>query len=108
MVHSIAFASAEPAPVWSGHAIEYRKAPFLILVKALVERVGGVGQFLQGRAGVRHGCGALTQALDRVVASRPAAQRGEAIHAHLAVVARRLLEGRPVLLLLRREQQARL
>src|SRR5256885_2022936 len=72
VAHTIALDSAEPAAVRSGHAIEYRKTPFLILVKALVERVRGVGQFLQGRTGLRHGCGPLTQALDRVVARRPA------------------------------------
>src|SRR5262249_36870974 len=44
VVRSIALASAEPAPVRSGQAIEYRKAPFLILVKALVQRICGVGQ----------------------------------------------------------------
>src|SRR5262245_46640533 len=108
VLHSIALASAEPTPVRSGQAIEYRKAPFLILVKALVQRICGVGQFLQGRTRIRHGCGALTQALDRVVTPRPAAQRRQAVHPQLAVVARRLLEGRPVLLLIRGQQQARL
>ena len=101
VVHSIAFASAEPAPVRSGHAIEYRKTPFLMLVKALVQRICGVGQFRQGRTGVRHGCGALTQALDGIVAGLAAAQRVKAAPAQLGVVARRLFENRPILLLLR-------
>jgi hypothetical protein len=42
MMHH-AFAAAEPAAIRPGQAIEYRKAPFLILVKALVQRICGVG-----------------------------------------------------------------
>src|SRR5436309_13250371 len=108
-MHSIAaaFASTESTAAERDQAIEYRKAPFLILVKALVERICGVGQFLQGRTGVRHGCGALTQALDRILARATVAHCADALHAQLAQVARGLLECRPVLLLLRREQQSR-
>src|SRR5436190_16646112 len=107
-MHSIAaaFASTESTAAERDQAIEYRKAPFLILVKALVQRICGVGQFLQGRTRVRHGCGALTQALDGIVAGLAAAQRVKAAPAQLGVVARRLLEGRPILLLLRVEHQS--
>jgi hypothetical protein len=117
-VHSVAvtsaepavasLASAEPAPVLACQAVEYRKAPFLILVKALVQRICGVGQFLQGRPGLREGCGALTQALDRVVGRGSVAHRAPLVHPHLGQIARCLLEGRPILLLLGGEHQSRL
>src|SRR5207245_5484418 len=93
-----ALAPADSPPIRSAQAIEYRKAPFLILVKALVQRICGVGQFRQGRTGVRHGCGALTQALDGIVAGLAAAQRVKAVPAQLGLVARPLLERRPTLL----------
>src|SRR5436190_15972628 len=60
-VTSTAITSTEPIPIGSAQAVENRKAPLLILVQALVQRICGVGQFLQGRPGVRQGCGALTQ-----------------------------------------------
>ena len=47
------YASMHPTAAETGQGIEYRKAPLLILIKALVERIRGVGQFLQGRTGVR-------------------------------------------------------
>ena len=63
-----AVTAAHLVPTRAAQAAEHRKAPLLAVVEALVERICGVGQFLQGRAGVRHGCGALSQALDRIVA----------------------------------------
>src|SRR5258707_11040054 len=77
-------------------------------IKALVQRIRGVGQFLQGRTGVRQGCCALTQPLDRVVARGSVAHGADAVHPRLGQIARRLLEGRPVLRLLRRQHQTRL
>src|SRR5215831_16422750 len=105
---AVSFVAAELAPLPPRQAAQYRKAPFLILVKALVQRICGVGQFLQGRAGLRQGCGALTQPLDRIIGRRSIAHRGPALDTHLGPIARRLLEGRPVLLLLRRQRQTRL
>src|SRR4051812_27591892 len=107
-VTSTAITSAEPISIGSGEAVENRKAPLLILIEALVQRICGVGQFLQGRTGVRQGCGALTQAFDRVVAGRGITHCRPALHPHLAEITRRLLEGWPVLLLIRRQRQARL
>src|ERR1700682_5559974 len=52
----------------AGQVTENRETPLLVLVQALVEGICGVGQFLQGRAGVGHGCGALPQALDPIFA----------------------------------------
>src|SRR5258708_8875848 len=98
-------ASMQLTAAETGQAIEYRKAPFLILIKALVQRIRGVGQFLQGRTGVRQGCCALTQPLDRVVARGSVADGADAAHPRLGQIARRLLEGRPVLRLLRRQPQ---
>src|SRR5262245_27597883 len=95
--------AAEPVAPEAGQAIENREAALLTVVEALVERVGGVGEFLQRRAGIGHGCGALTQPLDRIVAGLGVAHRAHAVEPQLAVVARGLLEGRPVLLLIRRQ-----
>ena len=65
-----------------GQAIEHRKPPLLVLVQALIERIGGFRQLLQGRPGIGHGCGPLTQALDRVVGRRRrSAHRAHAVEA---------------------------
>src|SRR4029079_2443401 len=106
MAHTIAvtataITSAEPIPIGSAQAVENRKTPLLILVETLVQRICGVSQFLQGRTGISHGCGALTQAFDRIFARRGVAHRRPAVHPQLAEVARGLLESRPVLLLIR-------
>src|SRR6185436_4743606 len=98
-VTSTAITSAEPITIGSGQAVENRKAPLLILIEALVQRICGVSQFRQGRPRIRHGCGALTQAFDRIVAGRGVAHCRPALHPHLAEITRRLLKGRPVLLL---------
>src|SRR5262245_19850966 len=95
--------ATEPVAPEARQAIENREAALLTVVEALVQGVGGVGQFLQRRTGIGHGCGALTQALDRIVAGRRVAHRTHTVEPQLAVVARRLLEGRPVLLLVRRQ-----
>src|SRR4051794_727858 len=107
-VTSTAITSAEPFTIGSGQAVENRKAPLLILIEALVKRICGLSQFLQGRTGVGQGCGALTQAFDRIVAGGGIAHCRPALHPHLAEITRRLLESRPVLLLVRRQRQARL
>ena len=44
-VAAASFASTQPSAAESGQAIEHRKAPFLILIKALVQRIRGVGFF---------------------------------------------------------------
>src|SRR5262245_43597663 len=95
--------ATEPVAPEARQAIENREAALLTVVEALVQGVGGVGQFLQRRTGIGHGCGALTQALDRIVAGRRVAHRAHTVEPQLAVVARCLLEGRPVLLLVRRQ-----
>ena len=60
--HSIALAATR----MTAHAQQHGETVFLALVKAAVERRGGVGELLQsGRTG-RHGIGAAAQAIDEV------------------------------------------
>src|SRR5215510_2652219 len=106
--HPAAVVAAHAADADAADTAEYRKPPLLALVQALVERICGVHQFLQCRTRVRHGCGALTQALDRIVAGRRIAHCSDPFHPQLADLACRLLEGRPVLLLLGGQSQTRL
>src|SRR5262245_13386676 len=68
--HSRAIMAAHVLSARAAQAAQHRKAPLLVVVEALVERICGVGQFLQCRTRVRHGCGALPQALDRIVGGR--------------------------------------
>src|SRR5262249_245730 len=68
---AIAVAAVAPAhmithvfPASTAEPAEHRKAPFLVLVEALVQGVGCVSQFLQCRTGIGHPSGPLSHALD--------------------------------------------
>src|SRR5262249_205299 len=98
----------EPVHAGAAEPAEHPEGPLLVVVEALVERVGGVGQFLQGGAGIAQGCAALPHALDRIVAARSIAHRLAPIRAQLAELTHSLLERRPVLLLLGVERKTRL
>ena len=93
---------------WLNDPIEHGKPPLLALVQALIQRICGVRQFLQGRPGIRKRRGALTQPLDRYLAGRGVAHRAPAIGPKLAEFPRSLLEGRPILLLVRSQGKASL
>src|SRR4051812_30769622 len=57
------FATAERSAVAGQHG----EAPLLALVQGLVERIGGIGDLLQGRRRRPHVLGALAQAGDRIL-----------------------------------------
>src|SRR6185295_7167593 len=105
-------AIAAAAEVMSGtsalaaDARQHREPALLVVIEALVERVGGVGQFLEHRAGVGHRGGAAAQALGRIVGRLRTAHRAHAVETKLAELARGGLEGRPVLFLLGAEREA--
>jgi hypothetical protein len=101
------------ATLESAQHAEHGEPPFLAVVEALVERVGSVSQFLQRSTGFRQDLRTPTQALGRihVIALLPlAARNGECLDALKALhreFARRLFEGRPIALLLRRQHETR-
>src|SRR5262249_7978846 len=85
------------------HARQHREALLLRIVEALVKRRRRIGEVLQRRAAGRHRVGATLQALDRIrrrLRLLLVARRHAALDAHLGHVAQRLLERRPVLLLI--------
>jgi hypothetical protein len=104
------FASATLA---SAQHAEHGEPPFLAVVEALVERVGSVSQFLQRSTGFRQDLRTPTQAIGRirVITLLPLAARNaeglDALKALHREFARRLFEGRPIALLLRRQHETR-
>src|SRR5260370_26866188 len=111
-----ALASAEALPaIVTGrqHPLEYGESALLGIIEALVERIDGVGDLLQGGAGLRH-CGRPPMhAIGRIVGLRRSVAarihgRGDAVEAQLRHLARGLLEGRAVLLLVPGQSQARM
>jgi hypothetical protein len=104
------FASATLA---SAQHAEHGEPPLLAVVEALVERVGSVRQFLQRSTGFQQDLRTPTQALGQihVIALLALTARNaecldalEALHREFA---RRLFEGRPIALLLRRQHETR-
>src|SRR2546423_1611869 len=94
----------------AAHAAERGEPALLIVVEALVERIGGLGELLQRHAGFGHRGAAAPQPLGRIdVRSLWIAllrhAGAEAIEAQLLHIARRLFERRPVLLLLWRQRE---
>src|SRR5262249_20117465 len=89
----------------SAQPTQQRKSALLVLVETLVQRICGVRQFLQGHAGLGQGCGTLPQPAGGVGARRRVPPRRPMVEPQLAELARRLLEGRPALLLLRGQRQ---
>src|SRR5262245_49548170 len=94
----------------AANAGQHCEAPLLAIVEALVERVGRLGEPLQGRAGLRHDVAPLTQPLDRIHSARRLTARLSkslhAFHPQPAQFARGLFECGPVTLLFGGQQQA--
>jgi hypothetical protein len=108
-------ATAETASAFPAEPRQQREPALLAIVKALVERVHRVSQFLQRRSGICHRRAALTQALRRIDRRARAAatttttlrhRSVDAIAAQLRKFARRLLEGGPIPFLVGVQHQA--
>ena len=109
---ALAAVAAAPLPAArSVRAGEDGEAPLLRVVEAAVERLGRFGEPLEHGAAFRQTGGALAHALGRI-GDRAAAfaarftDRGDAVEAKLLELAHRLLERRPMLLLLGSERQS--
>ena len=113
----LAVVESEAAEVRPQHAGQPREALLLRIGQALIERLAGLGHFLQRRARLAHPVGALGQAIERAarrlallrrrlsVRRRVALLRSglHALEAKLRRLAQRLLERRPVLGLVGRQ-----
>src|SRR6185437_6014507 len=84
------------------------EAMLLRLVEALVERLGRIGELLECRTAALHRLRAHAETLDRILRLVGAGARGEAVLTLLGEIAQRALDGRPVLLLVGRQLEARM
>ena len=84
------------------------EAMLLRRVEALVERLGRIGELLECRTAALHRLRAHAETLDRILRLVGAGARGEAVLTLLGEIAQRALDGRPVLLLVGRQLEARM
>src|SRR5262245_6489316 len=91
-------AMGECQPAGKG-AREELEPPLLRLVEAAIERLGGISQTFETGGALGHGVGAAAQPFDRIGRPRLVAPRIGALEARLGEIADRLLDRRPVLLL---------
>ena len=110
-------APSHPAAEPVAHTGQNHQTPLLAVVEGLVERVGGIGDFLQSRRGLGHAIGARPQPRHRIDGCLllvrvirvvlPGLHPGVGtVDPQLGEITHRLFHRRPQLLLIRRQREA--